>query len=124
MLDLETESNDGRSLVGIRGEYQSVIEIDGMHFLPTDDEIRQASETIRERLKSFFDDPGRSVQILFLCDPARTPSYINRHLQDLRSVSRAIRNDVEPILEERERLWSRHMCFEATYLARGHCRPC
>ena len=115
MLDIETESDDGRNLVSVRGDLASVIRLNGLRYLPTEPEIETQAAEMRIDLKSMLDSTGRSIQFLFLCDPARTPHFVNAHIASVRNFAEQVGLNMEPLFQERAKLWSSAMCVEETY---------
>ncbi|MGD0104489.1 MAG: hypothetical protein ABSC06_10670 [Rhodopila sp.] len=117
MLEIETDSDDGNNLVSVRGDLATLIRLDGLRYLPTEADIKSTADGINIELKSLLGSPGRSIQFLFLAEPARTPLFMANHIASVRHFAEAENLNIEPLLQERQKLWSTRMCVEETYAA-------
>ncbi len=112
--DLETA--DGPYLLSRRGEYISLIRIDGLCRMPTRAEIDQKVESLRVDLQGLFDYPGHGIQAWYAADPSRARSAIDDLLELPRGMAEDIGLDLGDILDERASMLARLIRWECCYL--------
>lgn len=107
---------DDRSLITFKGDYVTLIKINGMQKLASEEEIKTAANQLRQELGGLFKNPGHAMQFTYVSDPDAA-SIIQDNLAERRVIANALEADFEDIFAERERILTPHMRQERIWLA-------
>lgn len=112
----DVESTHGDHLVTKRGEYVSVLRINGLRRMCTRQEVEALAEQQRIELQGLLEERGHAIVGWYISDPERSGIEIDRlSLDGCRSIARQIGADLTDVIGERRRRWPNVMRWEATY---------
>lgn len=107
---------DDRSLITFKGDYVTLIKINGMQRLASREEIEMAAKQLRQDMGGLFKNPGHAMQFTYISDPDAS-SFIQDNIAERRIIANALEADFEDIFSERERILTPHMRQERIWLA-------
>lgn len=111
----DVESTHGDHLITKRGEYVSVLRINGLRRMCTRQEVEALAEQQRIELQGLLEERGHAIVGWYISDPERSGIEIDRlSLNGCRSIARQIGADLSDVIEERRRRWPNVMRWEAT----------
>ena len=113
--DLETI--DGGAMVTGRGEYVTLVRMQGISRMIVRDDVDTIVEALRIEIQGTLEQPGHGIQAYYVCDPGQTKAAISSLLQAPRRIAAEMGLGLEDIFDERQRLWETLMRREDTYLA-------
>ncbi|MCW2318911.1 intracellular multiplication protein IcmB [Rhodoblastus acidophilus] len=113
----DVETTHGDALVTKHGDYLTFLRIGGMKRMSTRNDIARLSEVLRVELSGTLEGKGHAIVGWYLSDPEMAGVEIERvSLNSCRKVGRDLGLDLSDLLDERARLWSKTMRYEAACL--------
>ncbi|HTV32450.1 MAG TPA: ATP-binding protein [Methylocella sp.] len=113
----DVETVHGEALVTKQGEYVSLLRIDGMRRMATRSDVAKLAEGLRLDLSGALEAGGHAIMGFYASDPELASIEIERlNIGMCRRVAAGLEADLENILDERLKLWSKSMRWEAAYL--------
>lgn len=112
----DVETTHGDRLVTKRGDYVSVLRIDGLRRMCTRSEIETLAEQQRIELQGLLEERGHAIVGWYISDPETSGTEIDSlSLSGCRGIASMLGADFQDVLGERRRRWPDVMRWEATY---------
>ncbi|VTZ48787.1 Intracellular multiplication protein IcmB [Methylocella tundrae] len=113
----DVETSHGDALVTKQGDYLSFLRVGGMKRMATRADIERLAAAMRIDLSGTLENKGHAIVGWYLSDPDLAAREIERvNMESCREVASQLGIDLADILDERMRLWSGKMRWEASYL--------
>jgi intracellular multiplication protein IcmB len=111
----DVETTHGDALVTKQGDYCTFVRIGGMKRMATRDDIARLANALRLDLSGALESKGHAIVGWYLSDPDMAGREIERiNMESCRRVGKEVGLDLSDILDERLRLWSETMRWEAS----------
>ena len=112
----EIETSHGDALITKQGDYLSFVRLDGMLRMSTRADIERIATAMRIDIAGALEKRGHAIVGWYASDPDLAVREIERiNMDSCRQVAREMGIDLTNILDERLRLWSSVMRWEAGY---------
>jgi len=112
----EIETCHGDALITKQGDYLSIVRLDGMLRMSTRTDIERIATAMRTDIAGALEKRGHAIVGCYASDPDLAVREIERlNMDSCRQVAREMGIDLTNILDERLRLWSSVMRWEAGY---------
>ena len=110
----DVETADGDALVTDTGDRMTLLRLRGIRRMLTADETVSGALTLREGIAASLNKRGHALQVCYTYDPDRSGTAVRRHVDKTRRVARALGLEIEELLAERERVWTKATAWEGT----------
>lgn len=109
----EIETSHDNALVTNRGDYISVLRINGLQKMASKRDIIEAANSLRINLQGAFENPGHTIIGSYISDPDRASVEIDQiNMNACRNVAQRMNLNIDDILNERSKIWSKFMRWE------------
>ena len=111
------ETADGQhTFVAKDGSLATVLKIDGIKHLASENSIAKLVDQMQTRLSPYFIGEGHAIQFWFARDVSQSTNLVKNLVYPARQVAKELELDLADLLSEREKFLSSHMTWDGCHI--------